>query len=178
MLSIINKYYTPGTQLYEILIRHSEAVRDKALAIAAAHPEMNIDTQFIAEAAMIHDIGIVRCDAAGICCFGTHQYMEHGILGAEMMRAEGLERHALVCEHHTGAGLTAADIIANQWPLPHRDMLPTTIEERLICYADKFYSKTRLDSEDSITRIRAKIARWGNDSLQRFDALHREFSIE
>lgn len=175
MLSIINKYYTPGTQLYEILIRHSEAVRDKALAIAAAHPEMNIDTQFIAEAAMIHDIGIVRCDAAGICCFGTHQYMEHGILGAEMMRAEGLERHALVCEHHTGAGLTAADIIANQWPLPHRDMLPTTIEERLICYADKFYSKTHLDREKTIEQAEKSLSKFGGDTLARFRDMKRLF---
>ena len=175
MYHIIEKYYTPGTRLYDILIRHSEAVRTKALAIAAAHPQLHIDTTFVSEASLLHDIGIIQTDAPDIDCHGTHHYIEHGILGAEMLRQEGLPRHASVCEHHTGTGLTGKDIVNNNWTLPHCDFLPTNIEERLICYADKFYSKTRLDSEDSLEHIRTKLARWGEDSLARFNALHDEF---
>ncbi len=58
-----------------------------------------------------------------------------------MLEAEGLPRHALVCERHTGAGLTVDDIISQRLPLPLRDMTPQTLEERLICYADKFYPR-------------------------------------
>lgn len=32
------------------------------------------------------------------------------------------------------------------------DFLPETMEEKLICYADKFYSKTHLECEKSIEK--------------------------
>lgn len=174
---VIRRYYEPESKLYEILVRHSEAVRAKALEIAKRHPEMRIDAEFAAEAALLHDIGIVHTDAAGIECHGTEPYIRHGILGAEMLRREGFPRHARVCERHTGSGLTAEEIAARNLPLPHQDFLPETVEERLICYADKFFSKTRIGNEESIERIRSKMARFGRDSLARFETLHAEFGL-
>ena len=112
-----------------ILVRHSEAVSQKALSIAKAHPELEADLTFLEEAAMLHDIGIVKTDAPGIECYGTEPYICHGILGAAMLRDEGLPRHARVCERHTGAGLLCEDIIGQNLPLPHHDFLPETIEE-------------------------------------------------
>lgn len=163
---IIAKYYTPESDLYNILVKHSEAVRDKALELAHRHPELGLDLEFIAEAAMLHDIGILETDAPSIKCFGTHKYIEHGYLGAEMMRREGYPRHALVCERHTGTGLKLIDIIARDLPVPHRELCPVTMEEQLICYADKFFSKTRLDSEDSLERVMQKMAKWGDESIE------------
>lgn len=163
---IIAKYYTPKSDLYNILVKHSEAVRDKALELAHRHPELGLDLEFIAEAAMLHDIGILETDAPGIKCFGTHKYIEHGYLGAEMMRREGYPHHALVCERHTGTGLKLVDIIARDLPVPHRELCPVTLEEQLICYADKFFSKTRLDSEDSLERVIQKMAKWGDESIE------------
>ena len=107
---IIEKYYTPGTDLYNIFMRHSRDVTRRALQIVDAHPELGADRQFVEEAAMLHDIGIVRCDAPGICCHGTEPYLRHGMIGAAMMREEGYDRHARVCERHTGAGLSAREI--------------------------------------------------------------------
>lgn len=172
---IIERYYERGSVLYSILVRHSEAVRDKALQIADMHSELNIDKEFVAEAAMLHDIGIFMTDAAGIECCGTHRYIEHGYLGAELLRGCGLEKHARVCERHTGSGLPLVYIVENDLPLPHKDLIPETIEEKLICYADKFFSKTRLDSEDHIERVRRKMAKWGEDSLARFNEMDRLF---
>lgn len=163
---IIEKYYIPGSDLYNILVKHSEAVRDKALALARRHSELELDLEFIAEAAMLHDIGILETDAPGIKCFGSHRYIEHGYLGAEMMRREGLHRHALVCERHTGTGLRLADIVARDLPVPHRELCPVTLEEQLICYADKFFSKTRLETEDSIERVMQKMSKWGEESVE------------
>ena len=54
---------------------------------------------------MLHDIGIIRCNAPGIQCFGNEPYICHGRIGAEMLRAEGFPHHARVCERHTGRGL-------------------------------------------------------------------------
>ena len=57
------------------------------------------------------------------------------------MRGEGYPRHALVCERHTGAGLSLEGIIAQDLPVPHREMVPVSLEEQVICFADKFLFK-------------------------------------
>ncbi|MBQ8220656.1 MAG: HD domain-containing protein [Bacteroidaceae bacterium] len=168
-LEIIDKYCKEN-ELRHILLVHSRAVADKALTIARNHPELQADEQFIEEAALLHDIGIVWVNAPAIACVGTEPYICHGILGAEILRAEGLERHALVCERHTGTGLTLQQIIAQQLPLPHRDMQPVSIEEQIICFADKFFSKTRLESEKSAEQARRSLEKFGEEGLVKFDA--------
>ena len=165
---IIEKYYTPGTELYNIFMRHSRDVTRRALQIVYAHPELGADRQFVEEAAMLHDIGIFRCDAPGICCHGTEPYLRHGLIGGEIMRSEGFQRHARVCERHTGAGLTREEIINQDLPLPHQDFLPETLEEKLVCYADKFYSKSHPDREKTFEQAKKSIARFGEDGLRRF----------
>lgn len=172
---IIDKYYAQQPDLMHILMVHSEAVAQRALRICDAHPELGADRQFVYEAAMLHDIGIVQCDAPGICCHGTQPYICHGILGAKMLRAEGMEQHARVCERHTGAGLSADEIIRQQLPLPHLDFLPVSIEEQIICYADKFYSKSHIDREKTLAQAEKTIARFGHDSLERFLQWERRF---
>lgn len=172
---IINKYCKDNDALRDILVRHSKAVADKALAIADAHPELKLDRQFLLEAAMVHDIGIVLTDAPDIKCFGTEPYIRHGVLGAELMRAEGYPKHARVCERHTGAGLSLAEIEAQNLPLPHIDLLPETLEEKVICYADKFYSKTKLDREKTIEQAERSVAKHGKEGLKRFKEMEELF---
>ena len=111
-IDIIDKYYQEGSELRHILLTHSRSVADKAVQIADHHPELQADRTFLYEAAMLHDIGIFLTDADGICCFGDKPYICHGYLGADLMRAEGYPRHALVCERHTGAGLSLEQIVA------------------------------------------------------------------
>ena len=168
-LAIINKYYPEDNELKHILLAHSRSVADKALWIAGKHPELNLDKQFLEEAAMLHDIGIFRCNAPDIDCHGDAEYICHGYLGAELMRAEGYPRHARVCERHTGTGITLAMIEERGLPLPHRDFMPETLEEQLICYADKFYSKTKLDKEKSVEKVKQGLSKYGNETVERFD---------
>ena len=168
--NIIDKYYVDCPELKNILLTHSTAVRDRALHIVDAHPELGADRAFVAEAAMLHDIGIIFCNAPKIYCFGTHHYIEHGYLGAELLRKEGLPRHANVAERHTGTGLTLDEVQTNGWPIPLQDYSPRTIEEQIICYADKFYSKSHIDIELSIDKVRASVWKYGADSVKRFDA--------
>ena len=122
---------------------------------------------------MLHDIGMCRTDAPGIYCFGTEPYIKHGILGRRMLDSMGLYRHGRVCERHTGAGITAEEIISQHLPIsPPRDLLPESVEEKLVCYADKFFSKTHLgEPAKPIARVREQLVRYGVDSLARFDAL-------
>lgn len=168
-LAIINKYYPEENELKHILVTHSRAVADKALDIAHRHPELNLDTQFIEEAALLHDIGIFLTDADGIHCYGQHPYICHGYLGADLLRAEGYPRHALVCERHTGAGLSLEEIERQSLPIPHRDMRPVSMEEQVVCFADKFFSKTKLDKEKSLEKALKSLLKHGDEGVERFE---------
>ena len=165
---IIEKYYQKDTELYKILISHSVSVATKALEINYRR-RLNLDKNFLTDAAMLHDIGIFMTNAPSIFCVGTHNYIEHGYLGAEILRNENLPEYALVCERHVGTGLTMQDIIDNGFPLPPRDMQPISLEEQLICYSDLFFSKTQLNSEMSVENVRKKAAQWGEKSVEKFD---------
>jgi uncharacterized protein len=174
---IIDKFYTEDNALRHILLSHSQSVAHLALQIAAFHKELSVDNQFLLEASMLHDIGIIRCDADGIQCFGTQPYIRHGVEGAAMLRAEGYPVHARVCERHTGAGLSLTEIISQNLPLPHQDFLPETVEEQIICYADKFYSKTRLERQKTIAQAEKSLAKFGNDGLERFKLWEKKFCL-
>lgn len=167
-LALIYKYYADSPQAMRILVGHSAMVAAKALRLASC-AELAVDVAFTYEAAMLHDIGVVRCDAPGIGCHGSEPYIRHGMLGAEILRAEGLPRHALVAERHTGTGLTEAMIRERRLPLPERDFVPLSPEERLICFADKFYSKTHIYDEKTISQARAAVARHGGGGAEVFD---------
>ena len=166
--SIIDKYYPEDNALKHILLTHSRQVADRCQKIAKAHPELPLDRQFLEEAAMLHDIGICRCQAPGIECFGTEPYICHGIIGAEMLRQEGMERHARVCERHTGTGITAEQIDSQQLPLPRRDYVPETLEEQVVCYADKFYSKTHPGSERTVFDTARSLEKFGEAGVKKF----------
>ena len=86
-----------------------------------------------------------------------------------------LEIYARIAERHTGSGLTAENIIKQDLPLPHRDFLPETELEKLICYADKFFSKSGSMQEKSLESIRRSMLKFGIDSLERFDAMTELF---
>ena len=168
-VEIIKKYYQEGTNLYKILIEHSFSVTDKALQIAQMHPELNLDISFIYEAAMLHDIGIFKTNSVDIHCHGEFPYICHGYLGSDILKEEGYPLHALVCERHTGSGLSLENIINNNLPVPRRSMLPESLEEQLICFTDKFFSKTHPEKEKSIDKIIKNLSKYGEDSVRRFE---------
>ncbi len=114
-----------------------------------------------------------RTDAPGIHCHGTEPYIKHGILGRKMLDGMGLFRHGRVCERHTGTGLTAEEIVAEGLPIePPRDLLPESLEEKVICYADKFFSKSHPDEPArSLDRVRQSLAKFGGGTLDRFEAM-------
>lgn len=169
VLQIIAKYYAADSKAYNILMWHSSCVAKKALSIANRHPEWDIDIDFLYEAAMLHDIGIYMTDAPKIDCHGTFPYICHGYLGADILRKEGYPEHALVCERHTGTGISLETIIDKNLPLPHRNFEPLSLTEQIICFADKFYSKSHLDYELPIEKVKATIAKYGQKSIERFE---------
>ena len=117
---------------------------------------------------MLHDIGIAWCHAPSIFCEGTEPYIKHGIIGAKLLRDEGLERHARVCERHTGTGLTREQIERQQLPLPVADYQPETLEEQVVCYADKFYSKSHPERVLTVAQTAQSLAKFGQEGVDKF----------
>lgn len=176
----IDKYYPADDNLRRLLLHHSRQVADRALLIAQRHPELGADPIFLENAAMLHDLGVCLTDAPGIYCTGSAPYLLHGRLGAEMLRSEAaaegtspadaqlLERLAHVCERHTGTGLTAQNIREQGLPLPEGDYVPETIEEQIVCYADKFYSKSHPERERTVEQTAQSLAKFGSEGVEKF----------
>ena len=184
-LEIIRFFYPEDTPFRQMLLRHSYQVCGKALEIL---PHCSLtpapDPELVTEGALLHDIGIGRCHAPDILCTGTEPYIAHGVIGAEMLREYGagrgldLEPYARICERHTGTGLAKADIIRQHLPLPERDFLPETPAEKLICLADKFYSKSGDMQEKTPERIERSLRKFGPETLARWTELCREFGVK
>jgi uncharacterized protein len=169
-LEIIDVHYAPHPGAREFLVAHGRAVAAKAIETAERVGHLNPDLKFIEEAAMLHDIGIFMTDAPMLGCHGSEPYICHGVFGGRVLRQEGLVRHALVCERHVGVGLTAEDIETNGFPIPRRDMVPVSLEEKIVCFADKFFSKDEdPHGEKPLSRVRQQIRGYGEDKLRVFD---------
>ncbi len=173
---VLLKFYDEDSDLFRLLWKHSCQVAEMSLDIAARFPEA--DSAFVYDAALLHDVGIIKTHAPRIFCNGTEPYIRHGILGAEMLRSlgDGMERYARVCERHTGAGISKDEIERDNLPLPLRDMVPETLEEKIVCYADKFFSKSDVNDVKTVDYIREDLGKFGEGQLARFDEMNAMFN--
>lgn len=196
-LALIHRYYPEDNALRRMLLHHSRQVCARALQIVERHPELGANHHLVEAGAMLHDIGIFLTDAPGIHCHGTAHYILHGSLGAQLLRNEAkqlkkekqqeeqlkeeqlqaiqlqeelhfYEALARICERHTGTGLTRQTIIEWGLPDPQQDLLPETIEEQIICYADKFYSKSHLERERTIPQTLQSLEKFGDEGVEKF----------
>ncbi len=176
---IIEKYYQKNSKSYYFLVEHSKSVMKKAVSISK-NIDYDVDIDFIKEASLLHDIGILFTNANEIDCNGDKPYLCHGVLGRKMLENEGFNKHALVCERHVGVGITKKDIIENNLPLPKRDMVPKTIEEEIVCFADKFFSKSNedLSQEESISEIRKGLLKFGKNKVDIFNSWIEKFNYK
>ncbi len=154
-----------------IVLEHSRHVADLALEVAGRLAVGEDDRIFIEEAAMLHDIGACQVKAPELGIHGKHPYIMHGVLGRAILEEEGYPLHGLVCERHTGVGLTCDDIVRQDLPLPHREMCPVSLPEQIICFADLFYSKNpgKLDQRKTVAQVRKKLLPFGADKVAVFD---------
>ena len=177
--AIITEFYPVGSKTRDVLLRHGASVAQKALDTLDRAPWLIADRRFVHDAAMLHDIGIGHTKSPKLGCTGTLPYICHGIEGRKMLDKLGLQRLGLVCERHVGVGLRKDEIRRRKLSLPERDMVPQSIEERLVCYADKFFSKSPEKSgEKSIKKIEASLAKYDGDHVSRFLTLHQELTVE
>jgi len=174
---LIDKYYNGHAQAKSILIAHSHQVASLAVAVAEHIMQSEpVDKDFIEQAAWLHDIGMLYTDTPKLGCNGEQPYIAHGIIGADLLYKEGLPGHALVCERHIGVGLSIEDIQAQELPLPLRDMRPQNLEERIVAYADLFFSKAQKGMRTA-DMVRTALARHGQYKVNIFDEWHERFTL-
>lgn len=190
---IITAFYPDDNELRRLLVHHSGQVRAKALAVCRRHPDLPVDHALVEAGAMLHDIGICRCDAPGIHCHGTAHYLLHGLEGGAMLRglaaaattgaadAARLEALARICERHTGTGLKPEAFGRRGLPVPAclaadaGCLSPETLEEQIVCYADKFFSKSHPERTRTVGQTLESLRKFGDDGMEIFSRWAERF---
>ena len=122
--------------------RHSINVARKSIKIANRITKTNVDKNLVVIGALLHDVGRSK----------SHGY-EHGVIGSKLLKERGFpERLSRICESHILGGLDIED--AKEAGLPIKDYLPQSLEEKIICLADKQCLGTKIVS------IEERFARW------------------
>jgi len=120
------------------------------------------DARVVAAGALLHDIGRTRVQTVG-----------HGLEGSMMLEGEGVEKSVVdVVRKHVGAGIS--ELEAKSLGLPPLDYVPSTLEERIVCFADKMVDSDRVRPFDIEVQ---RFVRKGHD-LDRLIALKRGLAVE
>ena len=109
------------------IVRHCQAVAmaAKIMADEAERRGRSVDKPRVIAGALLHDIGRTRT-----------QTVMHGLQGAEILEKEGVDEEVVeIVRKHVGAGISPEE--AKKLGLPDHDYIPRTLEERIVCFADK-----------------------------------------
>jgi uncharacterized protein len=144
------------------VIKHSETVTELALEIAQACQKrgLNVNAQLVEIGAILHDIG--RSE--------THT-VNHGVAGARIAKSLEIPKPIiLIIKRHVGGGITSREARKLGWP---EDVyIPQTIEEKIVCYADKRVEGIhRVPVEETIRKLSGRIPA---SAISRIRTLHEE----
>jgi uncharacterized protein len=144
------------------VIRHVEAVSDLAVDIAEAIRNRGypVNVRLVEVGALLHDIGRSK----------THS-VHHAVAGAEIAESFGLPQQVVsIIKRHVGGGITAREAKKLGWP---RDVyIPQTVEEKIVCYADKLVEgSSRISIEKTIDKLSQDLP---TSAIERMWKLHEE----
>ncbi|HKT22222.1 MAG TPA: HD domain-containing protein [Nitrososphaerales archaeon] len=132
----------------ERVVRHCETVAKvaKTLAEEFRRRGKELDVEAVVAAALLHDIGRSKV-----------QTVRHGVEGAAILETESADRKVVeIVRRHVGAGISSDE--AKALGLPDFDYIPRTLEERVVCFADKMVDGDRVRPFDGEV-LRFKIKR-------------------
>ena len=170
----LHERHAPSADAFGLVYPHCVIVAGIAEQLLA-RSDLGLDEHLVRAGSLLHDIGVYRLyDAAGR--LDHAQYVRHGLLGHELLSAEGFPE--AICRFsscHTGMGLSRDDVRRQGLPLPARDYLAVSGEEQLVMYADKFHSKTDPPAFVTADSYAAGIRRFGDDKAAAFASMRRRF---
>ena len=122
--------------------RHSLQVAEIAIDIANKIKGAKVDKKLVEIGALLHDIGRVSTHGFG-----------HAFMGGKILRKRRFpEELARICERHILGGLDKED--AKSVGLPEKDFYPVTLEEKIVCLADKLTDKSgQISVNTSISKL-------------------------
>ena len=168
----LHQKYAPDEVALESVWTHCQIVRDICLQVCNGMTDINVE--LITAGALLHDIGAYKFYIDGV--IQLENYITHGLLGYELMQKEDLDeavcRFALL---HTGIGISKQEVIDRKLPLPVRDYIPETVEERIVMYADKFHSKPKPSFNTAAWYAEYTRSRFGEGEDEKFMKLVEEF---
>ena len=148
------------------IIEHSKAVYNKAIEITEKIIQKGLTTVnigLIKASALLHDIGRYNENS-----------IRHGIVGGELLRKLGYSsKLARIVERHVLGGIS--ERFAKKFKFPDRKFIPETIEELIICYADKLVAGRR--SVDLKKRYGNWLRKYGKNPLLD-ESIRRMKSVE
>jgi len=121
-----------------------------------------VDVKLVEAGALLHDLG--RGQTHGI---------EHGVVGGQIARRLGMPMEIThIIERHVGAGLTLDEASRNN--LPRGNYVPETLEEKIVCYADKLIEGSHeVGIESTITNFSEELGA-DHSAIKRLKDLHTE----
>ena len=123
---------------------------------------MPIDLDLLGEGAILHDIGRTKTHSAA-----------HGYVGAQILREKGFrEEVALIVERHVGGGIGEEE--APLLGLPRKNYIPQSLEEKIVCYADKLASIDGVKPFPEVLQEYKELLGPRHPAIKRLKALHRE----
>jgi uncharacterized protein len=146
------------------VIEHCKIVSQLAVRLArlAELKGIEVDINLVRVGGLLHDIGRSR----------THG-VEHGFMGSTIIDSYGYSSAiARITERHVGAGISSSE--AQKLGLPKRDFIPETLEEKLVCYADKLIEGRRRVAFDEALDDFAKELGADHPAVERLRNLHLE----
>lgn len=170
----LHRKYAPSTAMFEQVFTHCKIVRDIALQIIETE-SLSVNKDLVVAGALLHDIGTYKF-IRQYEETGTSKYYQHALEGCIILLNEGLsEEITNLVLHHMRVGLTKEAVLHEKLDIPAEDYSPTTIEEKLVMYADKFHSKTpKFNSYESYKKF---ISQFGEEQVVKLEALAEEFGI-
>ncbi len=122
-----------------------------------------VDEELVTAGALLHDIGRAV----------THN-VSHGIIGGQIIRRRNLdERLAKIVERHVGGGIS--DEEAEKLELGSLNLVPETLEEKIVCYADKLVDGDRRIEFSETLKYFAKKLGAEHPAIKRLEELDKFF---
>jgi uncharacterized protein len=166
----LHQRHAPTAAALELVYTHCQIVGAVAGQLLAASG-FAANAALVRAGCLLHDVGVYPLyDEAGRLDYAN--YIRHGVLGYQLLRAEGLPE--VICRfasHHTGVGLTRDDVVRQELPVPPADYLADTAEETVVMYADKFHTKSTPPAFLTADAYAASVGRYGPDKAAAFAAM-------
>lgn len=170
----LHKKYAPNERLFDLVYKHCNIVWSIAQQIIEKK-NLSVNADLVKSGALLHDIATYTYMMQEKEKGELHYY-RHAYEGSLLLKQEGFsDEICSLVAHHLGVGLTKEEIIERNMDLPIQDFTPTTIEERLVMYSDKFHSKT--PKFNTFASYSVSLNRFGPKGVAKFRALADEFGI-